>query len=106
MNVFYTGEMPDDPEAAELMDVILLEALSNSVRHAGATELYVNISSGIHEWMLVITNNGRKPDKEIEEGGGLSAIRKKVENCNGIVSIRSFPEYSLIINIPKMEEYV
>lgn len=106
LNVFYTGEIPDDPGAAELMDVIFLEALSNSVRHAWATELYVNISSGIHEWVLVITNNGRKPDKEIEEGGGLSAIREKVENCNGTVSIRSFPEYSLTINIPKKEEHV
>lgn len=106
LKVFYTGEIPEDPGAAELMDVIFLEALSNSVRHAGATELYVNISRGIHEWVLVITNNGRKPDKEIEEGGGLSAIREKVENCNGTVSIRSFPEYSLTIKIPKKEEHV
>lgn len=106
LKVLYIGKILDDPEAAKLLDVILLEAISNSVRHAGATELYVNISSGIHEWMLVITNNGRKPDREIEEGGGLSAIREKVENCNGTVSIRSFPEYSLIINIPKMEEYI
>ena len=106
VKVFYTGEMPDASGGDGLTDMILLEALSNSVRHAGATELHVNIRSGLHESVLVITNNGRKPDKEIEEGGGLSAIRKKVETCNGTVRIRSFPEYSLIIKIPKKEERI
>ena len=84
----------------------ILEAISNCVRHGGATELYVKISSELHEWMFEITNNGRKPDREIVEGGGLSAIRKNVGNYNGSVRICSFPEYSLTIKIPKKEEGV
>lgn len=103
VHVFHTGETPDDSETAELLDVILLEAISNSVRHAGATELFMAISSRIQAWEIVITNNGRKPDKEVEEGGGLSAIRKKVERDKGTFRIRSFPEYALIITIPKKE---
>lgn len=106
VNICYTGEIPEDPEVAELMDMILLEALSNSVRHAGATKLYADRSSEDTQWQLVITNNGRKPEKEIEEGGGLSAIRKKVENFKGTVSIRSIPFYSLTVKIPKKEEQV
>lgn len=106
VKIFYTGEKLDDPGMEKLLDVILLEALSNSVRHAGATELYVEITGKAHSWVIVITNNGRKPEKEIEEGGGLSAIRKKVENCNGTVCIRSFPDYSLTIMIPKEEAHV
>ena len=106
LKLIFTGEIPDDPTAAQLIGEILLEAVSNSVRHAGATELYVKMSSQNHDWMVVITNNGRKPDREIEEGGGLSAIRKKVENQNGTVKICSFPAYSLTIKIPKTEEHV
>ena len=106
VKLLYTGEMPDDQTIAELLDMILLEAISNSVRHAGATELYLNMKKAAHEWMFVITNNGRKPEKEIVQGGGLSAIRKKVENCGGSIRIGSFPEYSLTIKIPKKEESV
>lgn len=105
VKVSYTGEAVDDPKAAELMNIILLEALSNSARHAGATELYVHISNESNQmWVFEITNNGMRPDKEIEEGGGLSAIRRKIENANGTVEIRSFPEYSLTIKIPKNRE--
>lgn len=106
VKLFYVGEMPDDPEIARLMDSVLLEAISNCVRHGEATELYVKISSELHEWMFEMTNNGRKPDREIVEGGGLSAIRKNVGNYNGSVRICSFPEYSLTIKIPKKEEGV
>ena len=52
---------------------------SNCVRHAGASELYVKFGSAEHEWGVVITDNGQKPEKNIKEGGGLSGIRKRVE---------------------------
>ncbi|MDY3920519.1 MAG: hypothetical protein SOZ59_16245 [Candidatus Limivivens sp.] len=106
MNLCFTGEMPQDPQVRELLDVILLEAVSNGVRHAGATELYVNMSSENGQWKFVITNNGEKPVKEIEEGGGLLAIRKKVEMRKGVVRLNSLPEYSLTILLPKEEVLV
>lgn len=106
VKIFYMGEFPKEQNISELMGLILLEAISNSVRHAEATELYVKLSNEFHEWVMVITNNGRMPDKDIIEGGGLSGLRKKVEQYNGIVRICSNPQFSLTIKIPKKEAHI
>ena len=106
VKLFYMGEFPKEQNISELMGLILLEATSNSVRHAEATELYVKLSNEFHEWVMVITNNGRMPDKDIIEGGGLSGLRKKVEQYNGIVRICSNPQFSLTIKIPKKEAHI
>lgn len=106
VKIFYMGEFPKEQNISELMGLILLEATSNSVRHAEATELYVKLSNEFHEWVMVITNNGRMPDKDIIEGGGLSGLRKKVEQYNGIVRICSNPQFSLTIKIPKKEAHI
>ena len=55
VKIIYTGEQIWESHIFELMDIILLEALSNCVRHAGASELYVKCSSGEQEWIMVIT---------------------------------------------------
>ena len=85
----------------QTLDIILLEALSNCVRHAGASELYVKFGSAEHEWGVVITDNGQKPEKNIKEGGGLSGIRKRVEQCGGTLRICSDPIFSITVKIPK-----
>ena len=84
-----------------LMDIILLEALSNCVRHAGASELYVKCSSGEQEWIMVITDNGQTTEKDVKEGGGLSGIRKRVEQCGGTLRICAESKFSIIVKIPK-----
>ena len=60
MKIIYTGEKVWESHISELMDTILLEALSNCVRHAGASELYVKSGSEEQEWIIVITDNGQK----------------------------------------------
>ena len=83
------------------MDIILLEALSNCVRHAGASELYVKFSIEEQEWVMVLTDNGQKPEKNIKEGGGLSGIRKRVEQYGGTLRISAESKFSIIVKIPK-----
>ena len=97
----HTGEKIWESHIFRLLDIILLEALSNCVRHAGASELYVKFGSAEHEWGVVITDNGQKPEKNIKEGGGLSGIRKKVEKCGGTLRICSDPIFSITVKIPK-----
>ncbi|MGI6096051.1 MAG: sensor histidine kinase [Lachnospiraceae bacterium] len=106
VKIFYLGEFAKEQRFSELMESILLEALSNSVRHGEATELYVKLSCESQEWVMVITNNGRRPEKEITEGGGLSGLRKKVEHCHGTFQVCSCPEFSLTVKLPKKEETI
>ena len=101
VKIIYTGEKIWESHIFRLLDIILLEALSNCVRHAGASELYVKFGSAEHEWGVVITDNGQKPEKNIKEGGGLSGIRKRVEQCGGTLRICSKPKFSITVKIPK-----
>ena len=101
VKIIYTGEKVWESHISELMDTILLEALSNCVRHAGASELYVKSGSEEQEWIIVITDNGQKTEKNVKEGGGLSGIRKRVEQCGGILRICAESKFSIIVKIPK-----
>ena len=101
VKIIYTGEQVWESHISELMDIILLEALSNCVRHAGASELYVKLSSGGQEWIMVITDNGQTTEKDVKEGGGLSGIRKRVEQCGGTLRICAESKFSITVKIPK-----
>ena len=101
VKIIYTGEKVWESHISELMDIILLEALSNCVRHAGASELYVKLGSEEQEWIIVITDNGQKTEKNVKEGGGLSCIRKRLEQCGGTFRICAESKFSLIVKIPK-----
>ena len=91
VKIIYTGEKIWESHISELMDIILLEALSNCVRHAGASEE--------QEWVMVLTDNGQKPEKNIKEGGGLSGIRKRVEQCGGSMRIAAAPRFSITVKL-------
>ena len=99
VKIIYTGEKVWESHISELMDIILIEALSNCVRHAGARELYVKCSIEEQEWVMVLTDNGRKPEKNIKEGGGLSGIRKRVEQCGGSMRIAADPRFSITVKL-------
>ena len=99
VKIIYTGEKVWESHISELMDIILLEALSNCVRHAGASELYVKFSIEEQEWVMVLTDNGQKPEKNIKEGGGLSGIRKRVEQCGGSMRITAAPRFSITVKL-------
>ena len=101
VKIIYTGEKVWESHISELMDTILLEALSNCVRHAGASELYVKSGSEEQEWIIVITDNGQKTEKNVKEGGGLSGIRKRVEQYGGTLRISAKSKFSIIVKIPK-----
>ena len=101
VKIIYTGEKVWESHISELMDTILLEALSNCVRHAVASELYVKSGSEEQEWIIVITDNGQKTEKNVKEGGGLSGIRKRVEQCGGTLRICAESKFSIIVKIPK-----
>lgn len=50
----------------------------------------------------MIYNNGQPPEKEIREGGGLTNLRHRIETEGGRMLVQSFPEFALVIEIPKI----
>lgn len=53
---------------------------------------------------MEITNNGRKPEGPIIEGGGLSALRRRIEDRGGVMTVESSPEFRLRVLLPEKEE--
>ena len=94
------GEEPKG-SAADLMYVAMQVFLNNAIQYAQATELEINIWNNADNYMVMIGNNGKQPEKTIMEGGGLTNLRHRIEAAGGTMNVQSLPKFSLIIDIPK-----
>ena len=100
---FRGGFPPAGTGAARLMESALRECLTNTVRHAEGTELYVDIDEGA-QWTAALTNNGRIPGGPIAEGSGLSSLRANIEHVGGTMRVQHAPRFGLTITLPKESE--
>ena len=98
------GELPKGNANAQLMIAAMRECATNTVRHAGGSEMTVQLMRTQKADIAVITNNGRTPEGEIVEGGGLSGLRQSVENRHGTMTVQSEPAFRLSIVLPREEE--
>jgi PAS domain S-box-containing protein len=73
---------------------IAQEALNNVLRHSGATQVTVSVSTRQNNVFLEITDNGQgfKPDlPSAHQGIGLASMRERTENMHGQIEILSEP---------------
>lgn len=99
-----TIHIDNEPKAANidalrLFVLVSEEAMTNAVKHAGASNFYIELVERNNAIIAKYTNDGLSPDGEIIEGGGLSALRRKLEGVNGSMLINSNP-FSLCATIP------
>ena len=103
VKIRFFGQWPEG-SAAELLYAAMQVCLNNAVRHAKASELLVSVTENQYDYLVQIKNNGIAPDEEIAEGGGLSNLRRRLEVAGGFMTIKSLPEFALIIDIPGNKE--
>ena len=96
------GQEPTDGEA-ELLYTAMQVCMNNAIQYAKATEISANIWENEDSYTVVIRNNGKPPEREITEGGGLSNLRHRIENSGGKMTVQSLPRFSLAIEIPKSD---
>ncbi len=94
------GEFPENADVKALFVKAAVESLVNAVRHAEATKLCIHLSSDSRHYSIRFTNNGKKPDGPITEGGGLGSLRRKISLLGGSMSVCIDPEFSLTISVP------
>ena len=104
VRVLAQGELPELEENARLMIAAMRECATNTVRHASGSKMTVQLMRTQKADMAVITNNGRTLEGEIVEGGGLSGLRRSVENRQGTMTVRGEPAFRLSIVLPREEE--
>jgi signal transduction histidine kinase len=79
-----TGEM------VHALVQVVRETLSNIVRHANASEVYVDLHENPAQITLVISDNGNGFDStSLSHGNGLHNIRQRIRQFNGTVEIIS-----------------
>jgi signal transduction histidine kinase len=96
-----SGEMPIDEKVQKLFMEASAEALTNAVSHAGAKTLEIILTETESSYSITFKNDGVKPTEPIVEGGGLTNLRRKVEEQFGTMEISIEPEFSLNVTVRK-----
>ena len=105
VKVLYTGVRPPRGSDAEkiLVNAVFV-CITNTARHADGDELYIEVSDEEKFFTARLSNNGRPPQTEIVEGGGLSSLRRMAEMAGGSMRTESSPRFLLTVMIPKGEK--
>lgn len=85
-------------EPADHVRAILLEGLSNALRHAGARAITVSLKSTTDHLELRIIDDGRgfeDPDRE----SGLANMKHRAQLCGGALSIDSTPGQGTVVHL-------
>lgn len=98
-----SGNFPQHPSYRLLTDRAIRECVTNCARHAHGSTVLVKIEKGANEYSIRITNDGDAPEKNAEEGGGLSALRKAAESEKCIMQVSFSPEFCLVLKMPLTE---
>lgn len=101
IEVLITGQMPEQKDANRLFFEAATEALTNAVRHADAKTLCIAFSEDGTSYSVCFTNDGKQPQNEIVEGGGLGSLRQKTEQIGGAMEVLHQPKFVLKLIVPK-----
>lgn len=108
LEIIIHGQLPADPGVNGLFMMALRECMINAIHHAAAGRLDLGLTrqdetvKGAGGTVTgVFTNDGRAPEGEITEGGGLTGLRGRIEAAGGTVTVRSLPVFSLTVTLPE-----
>ncbi len=102
--LFMAGELPKEETANQLMLLAINEMLKNAVYHARANQLFVSLKAEPSEYVLEIKNANTQHISTLTEGGGLSGLRKKIEQAKGSMHITVGEDVVLRLALPKEKE--
>lgn len=94
------GNMPEQKTQRYLLAAALRECVTNTLRHAEGNLVRLRITQTYEGVRGVYTNNGTQPKGPIREGGGLSSLRKTIENAGGFMIVNAEPIFRLILDLP------
>ncbi len=106
VTVSVTGEdcVKNNDTIQSILQNAIRECVTNTIRHAEGDNLFVAITKEDASIRISITNNGRQPQAEVTEGGGLSSLRRQIEKTGGVMSVQSAPQYILTVTLPSESE--
>lgn len=101
ISIRVAGELTEKEPQRHVIVTGIHECLTNTIRHAGGDELAVILDDTGDTLTAEFRNNGKVPEGEIIERGGLVLLRKLTEKSGGTMEIISEPEFKLVLKLPK-----
>lgn len=101
VEITIAGAMPEAQETAYLLVAAARECLTNTITHAQGDRLRMEIRHAGGRVTAVITNSGRPPEGAVQEGGGLSSLRRRIESAGGAMAVQSRPAFALTVILPE-----
>ena len=98
------GKLPTEEHLMTVTDAAISAHIINVLRHAGGSRVLIRITETPGMYTMRFTNDGRPPEGEIREKGGLSNLRREVEAAGGTMAVKSSPYFELILTLPKQKE--
>lgn len=86
--IIFEGGTPEEAGRYTLLKNAIREAMTNAIRHAGADELSVRMEIQEDILYAVLKDNANMQIASISEGGGLSSLRRRIEQTGGTMEIR------------------
>ncbi len=90
------------PRHEATLSLVLREAVTNIVRHAGAKECSIEVFTEKNRTKLVIADDGRGDIQQ--EGNGLRGMRERIQELGGSLSLESHRGTCLRIELPQLNE--
>jgi two-component system, NarL family, sensor histidine kinase DesK len=101
-NVRLHADLQDNlllPRATEnVLASVLREAINNTIRHAKADNVFVQITQQDKGVRLIVRDDGRSRD--FREGHGLSAMRDRVREASGEIAVKSKQGFTVEVCLP------
>lgn len=84
-----------------VLSMCLKEAITNVVKHSGATKCEIHIEQNHNEVIVTIQDNGKGIDESLFiAGNGLIGMKERLEFINGSYTFESDLGTKLVINVP------
>ncbi|MEM7081390.1 MAG: sensor histidine kinase [Pseudomonadota bacterium] len=91
----------DDVAVAEAIVRCVQEAVTNTLRHARASESWIRLWQEDGQIRLDVRDNGRAR-RGFTPGNGLVGMRERIEKLNGRLTLAAEPSFTIQVSLPKV----
>ncbi len=103
VEIVLDGMLPLEPILYDMVVSATRECLTNCVRHAHGSTVFLTVKGIPGGYQIGIQNDGIQPKEPVVEGGGLSTLRQCVENAGGSMQVVSVPSFLLQLTFLREE---
>ena len=99
IQLIWQGELPEvmPDSIRKVFIMVAREAIANAVKHAEAKNITIGIHKKAEKLSVEISNDGKMPAGEISLGGGLSNIKRMVEEKRGQFRVEVEEKFRMIL---------